>query len=102
MASSAEDCSSGNETDGDIVYRTAVDPKNGTELSTGVLMALDAIPGYDIENSESVVFEHVDLEAVDQLFTTVDGTQRQGQVTFPVDRYQITVTAAGEITIRAR
>lgn len=90
------------ETDGTIVHRTTVDPHNGTELSTGVLMALDSVPGYDIENSETVVFDHVDLDALDELFTAVDGTQRQGQVTFPVDRYEVTVTAAGEITIQSR
>lgn len=87
------------ESDGTIVNRTTVDPENGTELSTGVLMALDSVPGYDIENSDIVIFDHVDLDALDELFTAVDGTPQQGQVTFPVDRYQITVTAAGEITI---
>lgn len=86
-------------TDGTIVYRTTVDLENGMELSTGILMALDSVPGYDIENSDTVVFDHVDLDALDELFTAVDGTQRQGQVTFPVDRYQVTVTAAGEITV---
>lgn len=88
------------ERDGPAVYRTTVDPHNGTELSTGVLMALDSVPGYDIENSDTVVFDHVDLDALDELFTTGDGTQRQGRVTFPVGRYEVTVTAAGEITVR--
>lgn len=90
------------ERDGTIVHRTTVDTHDGTDLSTGVLMALDAVPGYDIENSETVVFEHIDLDALDELFTSVNGAQRQGKVTFPVDRYQITVTAAGEITVQDR
>lgn len=102
MASRAENCDSGRETDERIVYRTTVDPQGGTELSMGVLMALDSVPGYDIENSETVVFEHIDLDALDELFSAVNGTQRLGHVTFPVDRYQITVTAAGEITVRNR
>lgn len=65
-------------------------------------MALDAVPGYDLENSNSVVFEHIDLDALDDLFRSVDGTDRTGQVTFPVDGYEITATADGEITIRER
>lgn len=85
--------------DSTIVHRSQHDLQDGTKLSTSVLMALDSIPGYDIENGETVIFDHVDLDALDELFRPVSGTPREGRVTFPVDQYEVTVTAAGKITI---
>ena len=75
------------------------DPDDGSELSTSVLMALDEVPGYDIEEADGVVFEQIDLGALDNLFRPIEGVEREGRVTFPIDGYEVTVTAAGEITI---
>ena len=75
------------------------DPDDGDELSTSVLMALDEVPGYDIEETRGAIFEQIDLGALDELFRPVEGTEREGRVTFPVDGYEVTVTAGGEITI---
>lgn len=87
--------------DGDrVVYHTAPDSPDAVELSTSILLALDSIPGYDIEDSETVVFDHIDLDALDELFSPVDGNPRNGQVTFDIEQYEVTATAAGEITIR--
>ena len=85
---------------GTIVYRSEPDTHEKTRLSTSILDALDSVPDYNVENSETVVFDHVDLDALDELFTRVDKTSRQGTVTFPVAEYQVTATAAGEITVR--
>lgn len=87
-------------TDEAVLHRSTV--SDDIELSTGILMALDSVSGYDIENSDSVVFDYVDLDALDELFTAADDDSPQGRVTFPVDQYQVTATAGGEITIRAR
>lgn len=65
-------------------------------------MALDSVSGYDVENSDTVVFDHVDLDALDELFNTPDDEVPRGRVTFPVEQYEVTVTATGEITIRTR
>lgn len=90
------------ETAGSIVYQTYHDPDGDTSLSTGVLMALDEVPRYDVENSETVVFDHIDLDALDDLFGPVNDTDQAGSVTFTVDDYEVTATADGEITIRDR
>lgn len=82
------------------VYHLSSDENDEAELSTTILMALDSVPGYDAENSETVVFDHIDLDALDELFSQADGTSSRGKVTFPVANYQVTATAAGEITIR--
>lgn len=92
----------GHNTDKTVVYQSCPDTHGAAKLSTSILEALDSIPGYDIENSDTVVFDHVDLDALDELFTQSGGTSRQGTVTFPVSGYQVTVTAAGEVTIRTQ
>ncbi|MFW6382717.1 MAG: hypothetical protein ACOCZD_01610 [Haloferacaceae archaeon] len=33
------------------------------------------------------------------MFRPVDGAERTGRVTFPIDGYEVAVTAAGEIAI---
>lgn len=84
-----------------IVYHTEPDSRE-TEISTSILMALDSIPGYDIEDSETVVFDHIDLDALDELFSPLDGRPRSGQITFDIDKYEVTATASGAITIRTK
>lgn len=85
---------------GTVVYRSDGEGTDEEELSTRILMALDSVPGYDIENSDTVVFDHIDLDALDNLFPATDGVDPAGQVTFDVDQYQVTVTADDRITIR--
>lgn len=87
------------QTDNPVVVRSAPNDRDETALSTRVLMALDSLPDYDVENSETVVFDHIDPDALDNLFDHVAEESRRGRVTFPIDRYEVTVTAAGEITI---
>jgi hypothetical protein len=86
------------DANGTVVYRS--DGQEDRKLSTAVLEALDSVPGYDIENSDTVVFEHIDLDALDELFTTTNGTSRQGEVTFSVGEYRVTATADGEVIVR--
>lgn len=87
------------QNEGAVVYRSTGNDHDDTELSTSVLMALDSVPGYDMENSETVVFDHIDLDALDELFSQAQRTSHQQQVTFPVADYKVTATATGEITI---
>lgn len=82
-----------------IVYQSQSDDHGDAELSTRILLALDEVPGYDLENSETVLFEHVDLDALDELFGRANGTARESMVTFPVDDYTVTATGAGAVTV---
>lgn len=87
------------ETDDVIVFQSQSDVGDDAELSTRILLALDAVPGYDVENSETVLFDHVDLDALDELFGRVDKAGPESMVRFPVDEYRVTVTANGAVTI---
>ena len=86
----------------DVIFRSSPDPKAEAELSTRILMALDSISEYDIENGGSVVYDYIDLDALDELFTPTDETGRNGKVTFCIDQYEITATADGAVTISRR
>lgn len=83
-----------------IVQRTEHDFDDDVNLSTKVLLTLDSVPGYDIEDSDTVVFDRIDLDALNEVFRPVGGTPRDGQVRFTVDGYEVTATADGEITVR--
>lgn len=83
---------------GTVVYHS--NNQENQKLSTSVLEALDSVPGYDVESSDTVVFDHVDLDALDELFTATNGTSPQGEVTFPVSEYHVTVAADGEVVVR--
>lgn len=88
------------KTGGTVVYRSTEDLER-TELSTAVLTALGSVPGYDLEDGDTVVFDHIDLDALDELFGHASTGDSRGRVTFPIDGYRVTATAGGEITVRA-
>lgn len=83
-----------------LVHRTENDFDYDVDLSTRILLALDSVPGYDVQDGDTVVFDHVDLEALDQLFQPVGGGARDGHARFTVDGFEITATANGAITVR--
>lgn len=94
-------CSPTSENDS-LVYRTRCDLGGEATLSTSVLRALDSGTDYDVQGSDTVVFEHIDPDALDDLFSPISDGDRNGRVRFTVDRYEVTATSAGEITIRDR
>lgn len=89
-----------NKADEDVVHRSRHDVHGDEELSTSVLLALDTLPEFDIESGSAVVFDHIDLDALDDIFSPVNGQPRSGHVTFAAGDYEVTATSDGEITIR--
>lgn len=85
-----------------VVHHSQHDVLGDEELSTSVLMALDSLPEYDVESGDMIVFDQVDLDALDDIFRPVGGTSRAGQVTFVTGNYEVTATSDGEITICER
>lgn len=68
------------------------------QLSTRVLMALDELDGYDAENPDQTLFDAIDPDALDGLFKP--DADSGGSVTFTVESYQVTATAAGEVMVQ--
>lgn len=90
--------------EGDIVVaRDVYDRSSGDRLSTTILQVVDTLPEFDAESTDDVLAAHIDPDALDALFTTVDGLPRdEGKVVFPIGSYQVTVTATDEILVRHR
>lgn len=99
--SDASTPSSSNLDTGSTVYTAQHDPETDGKLSTTVLMALDSVPDIDIEDSEFVVFDYIDLDALDSLFDVAE-TNQTGEVRFTIDNYDVSVMAAGEVIITER
>jgi hypothetical protein len=71
------------------------------ELTTTLAHAIADVTGIDVTDTEFTLTDHVDPEALDQLFRPKpDGTHRMnGHVSFSIWGYQVTVHSTGQITI---
>ena len=99
MTTGGDHACAGTEDDS-LVYQTEHSPDDDIALSTSVLLALEEVPEFDVSDSENVLFDDIDLDALDDLFSPVGGKPRRGHVTFPAGNYSVTVTASGQISIR--
>lgn len=82
-----------------VVHKPSVEFDAEVELSTRVLTALDSLPGFDMENSETVIFDHIDLDALDELFNSDRESEEYGRVTFQLEQFLVTATATGDVII---
>jgi len=92
-----------NESDGDrygrrdvVVHRTGHDGPGS--LSVSVVEALAEAKGVSPVDIREPMYDVVDPDALDQLFTRSDG----GHVVFELADHEITVHASGEILVRDR
>lgn len=90
---------SGDDDAASVVYQTDLDEKE--RVTTNILLALDSLPEFDAENSEELLFEHVDPDALNALFqSATDANRTRGSVTFPIRDYEVRVSARGEVVVR--
>ena len=90
-------CSKSEPSSETVLYRGNYDPSTD-DLSTSVPLALDSVPEFDAQDGDTVVYDFVDLDALENVFaTTTDG---RSHVTFGIEDLTVTVTADGEITIK--
>ena len=84
-------------------YYAQHDFEGPAKLSTTLIHAVSEVANVDTTNTESTLFHHVDPDALDDIFSPVDGdTPRAGgQVSFPVWGYNVTVYSNGQIIIEA-
>jgi hypothetical protein len=83
------------------VYRTTHDADAGTPLSKAVLDALESVDGFDLVDGSTVIYDAVDLDALDALFGR-SGSSPDAFVSFPLEGYWITVSAGGTVTVRQK
>lgn len=80
---------------------TSYDPDGAAKLSTVVVHALADVMDADVTQVEAALYERIDPASLDRLFArTADGTpRRDGEVTFTVQGYRVTVDSDGQIEI---
>lgn len=71
------------------------------KLSTTVIHAISEVANIDATDTESTLFQHVDPDALDRLFSPVssDVPRTSGQVGFNMWGYDVTVYSNGQIVI---
>lgn len=77
------------------------EPDSVAKLSTTVAHALADVMGEDVTQTEFTLFECIEPDALDALFSPLeDGSERcSGHVAFNVRGYQVTVYSSGHIVI---
>jgi len=82
-------------------YFVTHDFGGSAELTTTVAHAISDVSGIDVRDAEFTLADYVDPEALDRLFEPrEDGTPRMnGQLTFTVWGFQVTVYSDGQIAI---
>lgn len=89
----------GNDDAGSVVCQRDFDETDAA--TTNVLLTLDALPEFDAEKSEEILFQYVDPDALNALFQSAPGADRtEGSVTFPVGDYEVSVCAQGDVVVR--
>lgn len=87
--------------DGARAYTFTHDFDGSAELTTTLAHAISDVTGVDVTDTAFTLSDHVDPEALDRLFKpSSEGTsQIDGQFSFIVWEYRVTVYSDGQITI---
>lgn len=82
-------------------YRTHYDHEGSAKLTTTLVHALADAMDRDVTDAGDVLYESVDPDAIDHIFSpTDDGRNRDpGHVAFAVEGYRVTVYSNGDIVI---
>jgi len=82
-------------------YVVQHDFDGSAKLTTTLAHAISDVSGIDVTGTGFTLYDHVDPEALDQLFKPkADGSPRMsGQLTFTIWSHQVTVYSDGRIAI---
>ncbi len=92
--------SSGNQSHtvgGTVTYKTTIQANEGT--SGAIVRLLEKLPNSSYEEV-SPIYEHVDPEALDQLFANTNSAPREGTATVTIGDHQIVVRDSERVEIR--
>ena len=83
-------------------YRVRHDFEEGGRLSLTLIVALERIAEGDPDREPGSLFEAVEPDGLDALFTSGEPfpLRNRGELTFPTGDYEVTVHAHGRIEIR--
>ena len=83
-----------------VVYSPADDRADGTDPSVAVIQVLAEARGVGVEEIEQPLYDVVDPDALDRLFTDRSHANVGSRVVFEFDAHEVTVHADGDILVR--
>lgn len=83
-----------------VVYSPADDRADGTDPSVAVIQVLAEARGVGVEEIEQPLYDIVDPDALDRLFTGRSHANVGSRVVFEFDAHEVTVHADGDILVR--
>jgi len=83
-----------------VVYSAADNRADGTGLSVAVIQALAEARSVGIDEIEQPLYDVVDPDALDRLFTERSRADVVGRVVFEIDAYEVTVHSDNDILVR--
>lgn len=82
-----------------ILTRSVYGPDR--DITQVVFDTLDQVPGFDPDDVDQTLYEAVDPDALEAVFSATRSSDRSvGRITFPFAGYELTVTADGEVVVR--
>ncbi|WP_436930356.1 HalOD1 output domain-containing protein [Halosimplex halobium] len=83
-----------------VVHSRAADRPAGTDLSIAVVEAVAEAKGVAPTEMEETLYDAVDPDALDRLFTDRETGELAGRVVFELDAHEVTVQSNGDILVR--
>jgi len=83
-----------------VVHSRAADRDAGTDLSIAVVEAVAEAEGVEPVELQSTLYEVVDPDALDRLFTDREREEFAGRVVFELGAHEVTVQSNGDVLVR--
>ena len=83
-----------------VLYSAADNRADGTGLSVAVIQALAEARGVRVDKIEQPLYDVVDPDALNRLFTERSRADVVGRVVFELDAHEVTVHSDGDILLR--
>ncbi|WP_167837337.1 HalOD1 output domain-containing protein [Halosimplex halophilum] len=83
-----------------VVHSKAADRPAGTDLSIAVVEAVAEAKGVAPTEMEETLYDAVDPDALDRLFTDRETGELAGRVVFELEAHEVTVQSNGDVLVR--
>lgn len=83
-----------------VVHSQAADRDGETDLSVAVIEAVAEAKAVDPTEMETTLYDAVDPDALDRLFTDRGGEAFAGRVVFELGAHEVTVQSNGDVLVR--
>ncbi|QLH82948.1 HalOD1 output domain-containing protein [Halosimplex pelagicum] len=83
-----------------VVHSQAADRDEGTDLSIAVVEAIAEAKAVEPIEMEPTLYDAVDPDALDRLFTDREGDEFAGRVVFELGAHEVTVQSNGDVLVR--